>query len=206
MWEGDSELHSADEDGNQETRENKDNNSSDRNEIEVTVGSGNENEDEVQGISSTYTCSSLLTSQNSDEHSDHNMWNPVLGLFYHKMIGVCMKMTIDEVTAERIAVSCHFSLDLAANQDNNEGDSDDQGHYLNLANESLLWMTIRDFLSIDNVLEMRTTAHKWSVAMLYVYGPEAELFFILLARDDRNNPASRLEWPELQPSYTQLFE
>ena len=38
-----------------------------------------------------------------------------------------------------------------------------------------------------------------------LYGPEAELFF-LLAKDDRNNPASRPELPELQPSYTQLFE
>ena len=47
------------------------------------------------------------------------MWNPVLGLIYRKKIGVVMKMTIDKVTAERIALSCHFLLDLVANQDNN---------------------------------------------------------------------------------------
>ena len=91
-----------------------------------------------------------------------------------------------------------------AKQDNNEGDSDDQGHCLKQVIESPVWMTIRDFLSTSNVLEMHTTAHKWNVARLY--GPEAEFIFLVPARDDRDNPASRPEWPELQPSYTQLFD
>ena len=31
--------------------------------------------------SSTSTCSSLLTSPDPDEYDEHNMWNPMLGLF-----------------------------------------------------------------------------------------------------------------------------
>ena len=53
------------------------------------------------------------------------MWNLVLGFFYHYKIGVVVGMTIDEVTAERNAVSCHFSLDVVANQNDNDGESDD---------------------------------------------------------------------------------
>ena len=109
-----------------------------------------------------------------------------------------MKMTIDEGTTERVAVSCQFSLDVVANQDNFEGDSNDWCHYLNQASESPLWITICDFLSTSDDLEVRATAQKWNVAKLY--GPHAELFFFLLPKDDRDNSASRPEWPELQPS------
>ena len=115
-----------------------------------------------------------------------------------------MKTIVDEVTAERIAVSCHFSLDVVTNQNNREGDRHDQGQHLNQAIERPLWMTIRDFLSANDVLGMRTAAQKWHVARLH--GPEAELFFLLRAKDDRRNRASRPEWPELQPGCRQLFE
>ena len=64
-------------------------------------------------------------------------------------------------------------------------------------------MMIRDFLSTGDVLEMRTTGHKLNIARLY--GPEAEMLFFLLAKDDRDNPASRPEWSELQSGYKQLF-
>ena len=89
-------------------------------------------------------------------------------------------MTIDEVAAERNAVSCHFSLDVVANQNDNDGDSDDWSDYLSHAIASPLWITIRDFLSTNDVLEMRTAAQKWNVARLY--GPHAELFLFLLAK------------------------
>ena len=125
VWEGDLELHSADEDGSKETTENENNNTSDGNEVEDDVGSGNENEDESLEDHSTYTCSPPLTSRDPDEYNDHNMKNPALGLFNQKEIGVVMKMIIDEVPAERIAVSCHFSLDVVTNQKSKEGDGND---------------------------------------------------------------------------------
>ena len=36
---------------------------------------------EAPDTSSTSTCSSLLTSPDPDEYDEHNMWNPMLGLF-----------------------------------------------------------------------------------------------------------------------------
>ena len=41
--------------------------------------------------SSTFTCSSLLTSPDPDEYDEHIMWNPMLGLFCHVQVGVFME-------------------------------------------------------------------------------------------------------------------
>ena len=41
--------------------------------------------------SSTFTCSSLLTSLDPDEYDEHDMRNPMLGLFCHVQVGVLME-------------------------------------------------------------------------------------------------------------------
>ena len=42
----------------------------------------------------------------------NNMWNLMLGLFCHEHDGSFMESCFDEVVLERIAISCHFALDL----------------------------------------------------------------------------------------------
>ena len=42
---------------------------------------------EALDTSSTSAYSSLLTSPNSDEYDEHNMWNPMLGFFCHEHVG-----------------------------------------------------------------------------------------------------------------------
>ena len=54
--------------------------------------------EEAPDTSSTYTCSSLLTSPDPDEYVDHNMWNPLLVLLCHVQIAVIMEMLYDEET------------------------------------------------------------------------------------------------------------
>ena len=62
--------------------------------------------------SSTFSCSSLCTSWDPDEYDEHIMRNPMLGLFCHVQVGVLMESYFDEVVLTRIALSCHFSIDL----------------------------------------------------------------------------------------------
>ena len=67
--------------------------------------------------SSTFTCSSWLTSPNPDEHDEHNMWNPTLGLFCHVNIGVMMVEVLDDDSLGRIALSCHFALEILCSEE-----------------------------------------------------------------------------------------
>ena len=60
----------------------------------------------------TLTCSSLLTSPDPGECDEHNMWNPMLGLFCHVHVGVFTEAYFGEVDMGRIAFCCHFSLDV----------------------------------------------------------------------------------------------
>ena len=50
---------------------------------------------EASDTSSTYSCSSLLTSPDSEEYDEHNVWNPVLNLFCHKYGGAIMESYLD---------------------------------------------------------------------------------------------------------------
>ena len=52
------------------------------------------------------------TSSSSSEEEDHNLWSPLLELFYHWQIGQCMEAFVDEVSTARMALSCHFALDI----------------------------------------------------------------------------------------------
>ena len=60
----------------------------------------------------TSTCSSLLTSPDPDEYDEHNMWKNTMRFFCHEHIGSFMESYFDEVVLGRIALSCHFALDL----------------------------------------------------------------------------------------------
>ena len=59
--------------------------------------------------------------------------------------------------------------------------------------EGPLWASVRAFLVPDDVLCMRTTAEKWNAAGLY--GPFAELYFVLLKKDVKNGPLPNSERP-----------
>ena len=67
---------------------------------------------DVSDTSSTFTCSSLCTSWDPDEHDEPNMWNPTLGLFCHVQVGVFTESYSYEVCLERIALSSHFAFDF----------------------------------------------------------------------------------------------
>ena len=60
--------------------------------------------------------------------------------------------------------------------------------------EGPLWASVRAFLVPDDVLCMRTTAEKWNAAGLY--GPFAELCFVLLKKDVKNGQLPNSKRPE----------
>ena len=78
----------------------------------VLFGSVDSDVSDGSDTSSTSTCSSLCTTWEPDEYDHHNMWNLVLGLFCHVQVGVVVESCSDEVVLVRIALSCHFALDL----------------------------------------------------------------------------------------------
>ena len=67
--------------------------------------------------SSTLTCSSPLTTPDQDEFDEHNMWNPKLGLLCHVDMGVYMGAVLDDESLRRIALSCHFALDISCSKE-----------------------------------------------------------------------------------------
>ena len=56
--------------------------------------------------------SSTLTSSDPDELVEHNVWNPMLGLFCHADVGIFMEASADEKVLGRIALSCHSAVDI----------------------------------------------------------------------------------------------
>ena len=56
--------------------------------------------------------SSIFTSSESVDFNEHNIWNPVLELLFHVQVGAFMEEYVDEVDLGRIALSCHFALDV----------------------------------------------------------------------------------------------
>ena len=67
--------------------------------------------------SSTPACSFPLAAPDHDEHDAHNMWNPTLELFCCVDIGVLKGAVLDDKGLERIALSCHFALDIFCGKD-----------------------------------------------------------------------------------------
>ena len=58
------------------------------------------------------TLPALLTFPDSDECDEHNVWNPMLNLFCQEYVGEPTESYLDEAVLGRIALSCHFALDL----------------------------------------------------------------------------------------------
>ena len=61
--------------------------------------------------------SSTLSSSEPNEHHEHNIWNPVLERLCHAHFGVIMEAPFDEEDMGRIALSCHFALDLPCDKE-----------------------------------------------------------------------------------------
>ena len=72
---------------------------------------------DASGTSSTFTCSSLLTSPDPGEYDELNIWNPTSELLCHTHIGMSMAALFDEEGMGRIALSCHFALDILCDKE-----------------------------------------------------------------------------------------
>ena len=48
----------------------------------------------------------------SSEEQEHTVWCPLLELFFHWQIGQCMEEMVDEVSTAKVALTCHFALDV----------------------------------------------------------------------------------------------
>ena len=62
-------------------------------------------------------------SYDSNEYDEHNMWNTMLDLFCHERIGAFMVVYFDDFVLGRIALSCHFSLDIFGDKTPHSGTS-----------------------------------------------------------------------------------
>ena len=58
------------------------------------------------------TTSSTFSSEESFEYHEHSVWNPMLEALCQLEVGVVLGALHDEVAMVRVALACHFSLDL----------------------------------------------------------------------------------------------
>ena len=56
--------------------------------------------------------SSTFSSEESFEYHEHNVWKPMLDALCHIEVGAVLGALLDEVAMGRVALACHFSLDL----------------------------------------------------------------------------------------------
>ena len=56
--------------------------------------------------------SSTFSSEESFEYHEHNVWNPMFASLCHFEIGTGTEALPEEVDMGRIALACHFSLDI----------------------------------------------------------------------------------------------
>ena len=56
--------------------------------------------------------SCVSTTSSSVESFAHNLWNPLLELLFHAQIGGIFEPFVDEIDLAKLALSCHFALDL----------------------------------------------------------------------------------------------
>ena len=54
----------------------------------------------------------FLPTSSSDESFAHKMWNPLMELIFHEQISGAFAPFVDEIDLAKIALSCHFTLDL----------------------------------------------------------------------------------------------
>ena len=53
-----------------------------------------------------------FSSEESFEYHEQNIWNPMLASLCHFEVGVVLEALFDEVDMGRIALACHFFLDV----------------------------------------------------------------------------------------------
>ena len=56
--------------------------------------------------------SSVSTVPSFEDVFSHNMWNPPLELLFHELVSCVFEPFVDEIDLAKIALSCHFALDL----------------------------------------------------------------------------------------------
>ena len=56
--------------------------------------------------------SSVSTVPSFEDVLSHNMWNPLLKLFFHEQVSGVFEPFVDEIDLAMIALPCHFALDL----------------------------------------------------------------------------------------------
>ena len=59
----------------------------------------------------------VSTASSSGESFAHNMWNPLLELLFHGHISSILLLSVDEFDLAKIALSCHFALDLLCHKE-----------------------------------------------------------------------------------------
>ena len=69
-------------------------------------------------MESSVSC--VSTASISDEILAHDIWNPLIELFFHVQICGIFEPFVDEIELARIALSCHFALDLLCDRDDQE--------------------------------------------------------------------------------------
>ena len=61
-------------------------------------------------MESPTSCVSTISS--SVKSFARNMWNPLMELLFHEQISGAFEPFVDEIDLARIALPCHFALDL----------------------------------------------------------------------------------------------
>ena len=55
----------------------------------------------------------------------HNMWNPLLELLFHEQTSGVFDQNVEEIELAKIALSCHFSIDLLCYKEGVHDDYED---------------------------------------------------------------------------------
>ena len=150
--------------------------------------------------------SSMLSSVESLVYHEHNVWNHMLEALCPFEVGVVLGALLDEVAMGRIALACHFSLDVSCDKSSSLPVVTDNvtvrnwspplplyvvtecAHVgtLTIENEPAFmqyvmdgstWSFICPFLHFLDTFNMRTAATTWNSAAKY---PCGELLFFLL--------------------------
>ena len=66
--------------------------------------------------------SSISTASRFGEYFAQNMWNPLLELLFLEQTGGVIVLYVEEIDLSKIALSCHFALDLLCFQEGGHGD------------------------------------------------------------------------------------
>ena len=142
--------------------------------------------------------SSTFSSEESFEYHEHNIWNPMLAFLCHFEIGVRLEALLDEIDMGRIALACHFSMDLLCYKTSSLPVINDHlpvrnwplPSSVNAATESNVtsptaehepakmqytldgspWSFISPFLDLHDTFNMRTAVTTWNSAAKYLCG------------------------------------